>query len=236
MNKLAVKAILILAAGLALGLLAAVQLKNVNLAGGDVSLDRTRELMSEMDMLRADKATLIGKLAAMDDKAATMKADVEKANTELDKLKATIENTRRSAGLTEVAGFGLVVIINPRTYMENGKKKIVKQITDQELLSLANELYSAGAEAISINGHRLIATSAIRLAGDFININRIPTSMPYEVIALGSAKNLDAALRLYGGVLDKFNEFYDVSITSSDNIKVPAYEGEIVFHYARQGQ
>jgi uncharacterized protein YlxW (UPF0749 family) len=228
--------ILVIAAGIALGLLAAVQLKNVSLAGGDVSLDRTRQLMGEMDALRAQKAELTGKLEAMEQKAADLKVDVDQSQAEIKQLQAAVDKARQEAGLTAMAGPGLVMTIKPRTYTESGKQKIIKQITDQELLMLENELNAAGAEAISINGHRLMAFSAIRLAGDYVNINQFPTSMPYEVKALGNAKTLETALRLYGGVLERFSEFYDVALKSSDSLTVPAYDGRIAFRYAKPVQ
>ncbi|GAB3935599.1 hypothetical protein GCM10027614_10590 [Micromonospora vulcania] len=50
---------------------------------------------------------------------------------------------------------------------------------------MANALWSAGAEAVSINGQRLTATSTIRSAGEAILVDFRPVTGPYEVSAIG---------------------------------------------------
>lgn len=223
----------ILCAGALLGVLAAVQLKNVRLAGGVVSQDRTTQLQQQLDELRDQKADLAGQMAAMQATLDSLKNDLTKEQGTLQDTQQAVLDARRAAGLTDVDGPGIVVTINPRTYTEGGQKKIVKDISDSELLSLVNELDAAGAEAISINGHRMVATSAIRMAGSHININHVATDMPYEVKVIGDADTLQSALELYGGVLESFNEFYDVKIEKQTAITIAAYEGKQGFVIAQ---
>lgn len=54
------------------------------------------------------------------------------------------------------------------------------------LLSLVNKMKDAGAEAISINGQRIITTTEISLAGNNVNINTVPTAPPYVIKAIGN--------------------------------------------------
>ncbi|MER7168965.1 DUF881 domain-containing protein [Micromonospora sp. NPDC000207] len=54
-----------------------------------------------------------------------------------------------------------------------------------DLQRVANALWGAGAEAVSINGQRLTATSTIRSAGDAILVDFRPVTGPYEVSAIG---------------------------------------------------
>ncbi len=63
-------------------------------------------------------------------------------------------------------------------------------IHDYDLQRVANELWSAGAEAIAINGIRLAATSTIRVAGESILVDQQPISSPYTVDALGDGNAL----------------------------------------------
>jgi len=71
-----------------------------------------------------------------------------------------------------------------------------------DLLKLVNELNAAGAEAIAINDERIIATTEIRNAGNYIVINTNRYSAPFEIKAIGNPDTLEAALKLLGGVAD----------------------------------
>ncbi|MEG0496080.1 MAG: DUF881 domain-containing protein, partial [Eubacterium sp.] len=101
------------------------------------------------------------------------------------------------------------------------------------LLALVNELNAAGAEAISINGERIINTSEIRQAGSYININRNKYSAPFEVKVIGKSQDLSAAIKMRAGVVDimQSNKF-KVNITQQNSVVIAAYNGVINFKYA----
>ncbi|SDH06742.1 DUF881 domain-containing protein [Klenkia brasiliensis] len=61
----------------------------------------------------------------------------------------------------------------------------VAQVLDRDLQLLVNALWSAGAEAISVDGQRLGPTTTIRQAGGAILVDLRPVSSPYEVLAVG---------------------------------------------------
>ena len=69
----------------------------------------------------------------------------------------------------------------------------VNRVTDGDLQIAVNALWAAGAEAISINGQRLSATSAIRTAGSAVLVDFRPLSPPYEVTALGDPQAVPPA-------------------------------------------
>ncbi len=214
-------------AGLVLGVLVAMQARGVWQAGG-LSLWGQGSVQHTLTALQEEKADLQAELAQIQEKSDTLRQEKADAEGTLKNLNESMDTVRRQAGLTELTGQGLVVSINPRTYVVGGQKKIVRVISDQELLVLVNELNAAGAKGISINGQRLISRSAIRLAGNFVNVNNIATAMPYEVRALGDAAGLETALRLYGGVFDQLSEFYDVTLTQTSSMTLPAYQGALL--------
>lgn len=59
------------------------------------------------------------------------------------------------------------------------------RVSSADLQIIVNGLWAAGAEAISINGHRLTSTAAIRFAGQAIIVDFRPLSRPYAITALG---------------------------------------------------
>ena len=65
-------------------------------------------------------------------------------------------------------------------------------VLDSDLRDIANGLWQAGAEAISINGHRLSTLSAIDVAGQNIVVNYESIQPPYTILAIGDRDRLPA--------------------------------------------
>jgi len=68
------------------------------------------------------------------------------------------------------------------------------RVRDEDLATLVDGLWNAGAEAISINGQRLTVLSSIRTSGVAIHVNFRPISPPYEVLAIGDTRSLQSRL------------------------------------------
>ncbi|MBD8869337.1 DUF881 domain-containing protein [Nocardioides donggukensis] len=65
-------------------------------------------------------------------------------------------------------------------------------VRDEDLAILANGLWTAGAEAIAVNGQRLTGISPIRNVNGAIHIRTQPLRPPYQVLAVGSPNTLQA--------------------------------------------
>ncbi|MFD4612265.1 DUF881 domain-containing protein [Streptomyces sp. NPDC088337] len=64
------------------------------------------------------------------------------------------------------------------------------RVRDRDMQRVVNGLWQSGAEAVSINGQRLTALSAIRAAGAAILVDNKPLVPPYTVLAVGDGKRL----------------------------------------------
>jgi uncharacterized protein YlxW (UPF0749 family) len=69
------------------------------------------------------------------------------------------------------------------------------RVRDRDLQRVVNGLWAAGAEAVSVNGQRLTALSAIRAAGQAILVDNKPLAPPYTVLAIGDGKRLSTAFQ-----------------------------------------
>ena len=101
-----------------------------------------------------------------------------------------VQEQEAAAGLAAVTGPGMVVRlsdapapIDPNTGRPSAAA--VSRVLDVDLQSVVNALWAAGAEAISVNGQRLTATSTIRAAGDAVLVDFRPVTSPYEVAGIG---------------------------------------------------
>jgi uncharacterized protein YlxW (UPF0749 family) len=106
------------------------------------------------------------------------------------------------------------------------------RVRDRDMQRVVNGLWESGAEAVSINGQRLTALSAIRAAGDAILVDNRPLVPPYTVLAVGDGKRLstrfqDSADGLY---LHALQENYGIrtAISVEDDLRLPAAPRVIV--------
>lgn len=215
---------------LILGLMIALQFKNVKQVGGNVSLQRSQELTAEIQKLKNENTDLT---ARIQEYTATIESYEKAANEQggyYDTLTESLRQARIFAGLMSVRGPGVIVTVNNRyLYDLDEHPQIIRNVYYEDLLKLVNELNAAGAEALSINGERIVATTEIRNAGDYIVINTNRYSVPFEIQAIGNPDKLMAALNLLGGVVDNLSELIDIRLKSEENILIPAYAGPLHF-------
>lgn len=106
-------------------------------------------------------------------------------------LEAQIDRLGPAVGLAAVTGPGVVVVVDDAPTTGTDARD---QVLDLDLQVLANGLWASGAEAVSINGHRLSALTAIRGAGDAITVDYRSLTRPYRVEAVGDPRTLQARL------------------------------------------
>ncbi|MDC4233302.1 DUF881 domain-containing protein [Actinomyces sp. B33] len=94
----------------------------------------------------------------------------------------------------EVAGPGLVVTLSDGSDAAVLARGLSGAVRDQDLNVVVNALWSAGAEAIAVNGVRIGPGTFIRTAGSVMLIDIEPIRSPYEVQAIGDANALSVAL------------------------------------------
>lgn len=137
------------------------------------------------------------------------------------------------AGLTKVEGQGIVVtmsdsvVVNSYGFDENNFL-----IHNEDILRVINELRDAGAEAISVNGERILSTSEIICSGSTVRINNNKYASPYVIKAIGNASQMEGALRMRGGVLDILSEWgIEITINQEKSIIISAYDGAVSQKY-----
>jgi uncharacterized protein YlxW (UPF0749 family) len=144
-----------------------------------------------------------------------------------------VTDSRLVAGLTAVTGPGLEVILAD-TDDAPVSEFVTRRLNGDDLLKVVNELRVAGAEAIALNGERLISQSEIVTAGNGIMANQRRVIRPYRFTAIGESPLLARALKAKGGILENL-QFYGTRATIKHirSVKVPAYRGRIELRFAK---
>jgi uncharacterized protein YlxW (UPF0749 family) len=106
------------------------------------------------------------------------------------------------------------------------------RVRDRDMQRVINGLWESGAEAVSINGQRLTALSAIRAAGDAILVDNKPLVPPYTVLAVGDGKRLSTRFQnsADGLYLHALQENYGIrtAISTEDDVRLAAAPSVIV--------
>jgi uncharacterized protein YlxW (UPF0749 family) len=110
-------------------------------------------------------------------------------------------------------------------------------VHQSDIRAVVNALWAGGAEAMSIMGQRVIATSSVRCVGPTLLINGEVFSPPYRIVAIGPADSMRSALDASPGVaLFKQAAGYfglGYTVESADDVQVPAYTGAVGLQYAK---
>lgn len=126
------------------------------------------------------------------------------------------------AGLTDVQGPGITIRLDDAAVRKSDDPSLLI-IHDADIRIILNELKKAGAQAISINGERILATSEQLCAGPTIRINKEVYSVPYIIEAIGDPEALYYALMMSERVILMRKNGIRVTANRSNNVKIKKY-------------
>ena len=213
-----------------------MQIKTVNNNGSTVNLTAQQsELKSEILKISEKYEKLYEELEELE---AELEQEREKAtsnNSSLAILEESIKEKNTALGLTEVTGTGVIIVLQDSNISTVNNPFINASdllVHDGDLMHVVNELFNAGAEAVSINGQRVISTTAIECDGNVIKVNGTKIGAPFEITAIGYPEQL-AGLSRPGGYLEILeSRGIIVSLTKQSSVTIPKYTGTIKFNYA----
>lgn len=176
-----------------------------------------RELNVEAEFLQREVTDLRIKLYKYEREEADKKTILNEAAQKL-------ENLRIVTGLVGVEGQGVRIQLDDKRGL----------LGSYDMLDLIQELRTAGAEAISINGRRVTARTAFRRRRGGLWINGSAINSPYEIRAIGDSETLYQGVVLAGGIRDVLSSLGGVSfeIAKVSDLSIPAIGREIQPLYA----
>ena len=199
-----------------------------------INASRRNELAGIVAERQKDTAELESRLSQLRAQLAAIAASGGSA--QLRKLQAAMASIEMASGTTPLSGPGLVVGLTDAPSTDQSSNQSDNRIQDVDLQEVVNALWDAGAEAISINGQRLVATSAIRNAGNAVLVNFRVLTSPYEIDAIGAASSMQSSF-LASDIARHFKTWEQVyglgfAVEQPSTVQVPAYTGSVRFRYA----
>lgn len=108
-------------------------------------------------------------------------------------------------------------------------------VHEEDLLRIVNELFNAGADAISINDQRIVSTTPILCDGNILRINGKIVGVPITIKAIGHQGALANLLRPQGYLQWMANDGVLVTLSQEDNITIQKYDGVYSNSYLTRG-
>ncbi|MBL1109913.1 DUF881 domain-containing protein [Streptomyces sp. 5-8] len=232
------RAKLVLAAGLVLAaLVVTVGAAQARVAAPVVAKER-QELIDRIDSETEDADQLESTVDKLrDDVSARQRAALKSSGGSAD-----VDLAGLLSGATAVHGPGVKLVVNDAKEASTGGDGTnpretsdfsdTGRVRDRDMQRVVNGLWASGAEAISINGQRLTALSAIRAAGDAILVDNRPLVPPYTVLAVGDGDKLSTGFQngADGLYLHALEEQYGIraTISTEGEVRLPAAPSVIV--------
>lgn len=185
------------------------------------------ELQEQQDALQARLLDLRGQLVDLEGEGPGSEAVVRELN-------AGLEHARIAGGLIQLTGPGIVFRLEDA---ENPNDVGDSLVTARDLRTLVQELWLAGAEAVSINAERITTTTAALDIGSAILVNSAYLAPPYLVSSIGPDDLYDrlttsaSFIELVEGRIQPYG--LRLSFAELESVTVPAYAGAIRSRYAR---
>jgi len=149
---------------------------------------------------------------------ASLAAAIDRGGTTVNELNEDLARIRAWAGLTPVSGQGIAITVRG-------------QIGGDGIEDLLNELRNAGAEAIAVDGVRIVMGVVVAGAPGELSVENSPLGEAFEIRAIGSPQILTGTLTRIGGVIAQIGATYPdatLTVTPVERLSLPATERSLI--------
>lgn len=221
---------------LLLGVFISLQFKQDHEPFNPVTLRSIQVTKKEIDRIDSEVAEMTELLKNKEEELEKFEESSKENESVYELLIDEMDKTKAVAGLDEMEGPGIIIKMEDSEESEMEGLDINDYVIhDIDVLNILNDLKVAEAEAISINGQRIMSVSGIKCGGPIIRVNGKSVGTPFIIKAIGDPKLLYAAVNAPGtyGYIQKNVYKKVIDITVEDKVVIPAYSGRFTFKYAK---
>ncbi len=200
--------------------------------GEEVELMRETELKETLASYKEKYEEINNQIIDINTRIEEYQKDEKSEEDAIALLEEEVEQKNMLLGITDVQGEGIVITMNnPSDYTEEDSRPI----SASDLVMLINELRMAGAEAISINGQRIIAKSdVVEIRESIFHINGQRVTAPFTIKAIGDIKYLTSALSIKGGYIDTYTKNgIKIHLEGQSNVAIEKSTQNMNINYAK---
>lgn len=212
---------------------------SISSGGTDLRPERY-DTLADLALSRSDR---VSELTAQ---ASRLQADIDQltaalGSPELKQMQTQLDLLRAETGMSPVTGPGVTVTLDdaPERVLQDGNGDISRKIVhQQDIQAVANALLAAGAEAVTVQGQRIVSTTGIKCVGSSVLLQGIAYPPPYVISGIGDSSQLRAGLTS-DDYLKRYRSdaaTYQLTwkVESEVSLSFPAYDGPVDATYARE--
>ena len=181
------------------------------------------ELQQEVDAVRAEISSLTGR------------------DLGTGELAREISEAELHASTSPMSGPGVRVTLTdaPPDVKPAGVSDDALVVHQQDIQAVVNALWAGGAEAMTIQGQRVISTTGIKCVGNSVVLHGVPYAPPYVIEAIGDQQALEDSIeaseeiRVYKQYVEAYGLGYSQQRLAE--VEMPAFSGSTGVSVARQG-
>lgn len=193
-------------------------------------------LRNMRDSLTAEQNEFKNQILELQKESSQLEAQIKKDKKQSAALLEEYERYKKLVGLTELSGDGILLVMDDA---RRGPTTIDSITHAADLRDLINFLWGNGAEAIVVNGERLVYNSSIDCIVNTILINNTKTTPPFNILVIGDGERLEQALRNEDNLRDIHKRIKNNGLifrfSSEKNLKIPLYNGSFKIETAKIG-
>ncbi|MBQ5681945.1 MAG: DUF881 domain-containing protein [Peptococcaceae bacterium] len=208
-----------------LGILISTQIQTQSRLMSDLSMQSTSDLSIMLKNLTDKRWLLTEELEEAEQNLLTYQNDYSNDTALISSVENELNRLQMISGTSAVKGPGISITVDG--YM-----------LATDLVVVINELWAAGAEAITINDCRITATSGISyvdtMEKTYLTCDGTVIQEPYEIRALGNSSILEKSLTMPGGIADSLS-LYQVylNIELQDELTLASQPSQLRLRYGR---
>ena len=207
----------------------------LNARGTDLRPARNTDLVSLLQAQSRQNAELTERVTALRAEVDGLSAG-QSDQTDVGRRLAERQSV---AGLTAVSGPAVTITLDdaPETVTGSGIDPDLLVVHQQDIQAVVNALWSGGAEAMTIQGQRVVSTTGIKCVGNTVVLHGVPYAPPYVITAIGDQQRLRASLanaeavQIYRQYVEAYGLVYRER--SPAEVTLGPYEGSGDLEYAQ---
>jgi uncharacterized protein YlxW (UPF0749 family) len=210
----------------------------ISSGGTDLRPGRYADL-ADLAVSRSDRVAELG------DQRSELQSEVDRltkdlSGTDLDEANAELDALRGPAGLEPVRGPGVTITLDdaPEPPLGDEEEDVTfKLVHQQDIQAVANALWAGGAEAVTVQGHRIVSTTGIKCVGNSVLLQGVAYPPPYVISGIGDVSSMlgridaDPAIQSYLADVETYGIQWDLDV--NPELEFPAYDGSVETEYAR---
>lgn len=153
--------------------------------------------------------------------------------------RAELQSANLAAGTQAVSGPALSVTLDdaPDSVQPEGVVDDLLVVHQQDIQSVVNVLWQSGAEAMTIQGQRVVSTTGIKCVGNTVVLHGIPYAPPYEIVAIGDQDLLEQGLARseFVGIYKQYVDAYNLGYAEKriPEARFEGFKGAVELQHAR---